>query len=153
MVLDAHAATLRPRRAVDSAIAVRFSPSLVWACLVDPVLIDGWLAHVLVDDAVGGRFAVVWPTGEPHVADWFGTIVEIEPSRRLVVSFAPHTRLVFEIEAGRTDARSSLVRVRHESFLTAAEERALHAFWHERLDNLRELLRGRPVEFHPPQRS
>lgn len=127
-----------------------FAPSIAWHCFVDPVLADGWLAHLLIEQRVGGRYCVVWPTNEPHQADWFGTIEEIVPVQRLLVSFAPHTLLEFTVTAHdpASDAAGSsacVVRVRHESFLTADEERAVRAFWRGRLLDLSHLLRGRPV--------
>jgi uncharacterized protein YndB with AHSA1/START domain len=149
MLFDAHAATLRPRRAVEAATRLRFAPSIVWQCLVDPVLAEGWLGQVLLSaDAVGGRFAVVWPTGEPHEADWFGTISEIEPQRRLQVRFDPHTSVAFDLTNGGAGAGSCSVRVRHESFLSAAEQREVAAFWNGRLEYLSELLHGRPVDWN-----
>jgi len=153
MVFDASAAALRPRRVVEQSVVLPFAPSIVWHCFVDPVLADGWLAHLLIEERVGGSYSVVWPTHEPHEADWFGTIEEIVPLRRLLVTFAPHTLLEFTLAAhgAATDVAgdpASVVRVRHESFLTAGEERAVRAFWQGRLVDLGHLLRGRPVEWH-----
>ena len=153
MVFDASAAVLRPRRVVEQSVVLPFAQSIVWHCLIDPVLADGWLAHVMIDERVGGGYSIVWPTHEPHDADWFGTIDQIEPLRRLRVTFAPHTLLEFTL-AERESATevegesSSLVRVRHESFLTAGEERSVRAFWRGRLLDLAQLLRGRPVEWN-----
>ena len=153
MVFDASAAAPRPRRVVDQSVVLPFAPSIVWHCFVDPVLADGWLAHLLIDERVGGGYSVVWPTHEPHEADWFGTIEEIVPVGRLLVSFAPHTLLEFSVAAhdGALDSAGdseSVVRVRHESFLTADEQRTVRAFWRVRLVDLGQLLRGRPVEWN-----
>ncbi|MBF4634316.1 SRPBCC domain-containing protein [Agreia pratensis] len=148
MVFDANAVPMAPRRVVESRIEVVFSPAVVWHCLVDPVLLDGWLGHVLTDGRVGSRFAVVWPLGEPHEADWFGTIDESEPLRRLTVRFDRCTRVEFDIAAVHpADPRSCAVIVRHEAFLTSPEERAVRAFWSDRLRDLSELLHGRPVDW------
>ncbi|KJC65486.1 hypothetical protein TZ00_01095 [Agreia bicolorata] len=149
MVFDANAAPMRPHRAVESQIGVPFSPSVVWHCLVDPVLLDGWLGHVLTDGSVGGRFAVVWPAGEPHEADWFGTIDESEPLQRLSVRFDSCVSVAFDITPDRpADPRSCAVSVWHEAFLTTPEERAVRAFWGDRLHDLSELLHGRPVDWN-----
>ena len=152
-MFDASAAALRPRRVVEQSVVLPFAPSIVWPCFVDPVLADGWLAHVLIEQRVGGGYSVVWPTHEPHEADWFGTIEEIVPLDRLLVTFAPHTLLEFTLAAHDAVADAAgesacVVRVRHESFLTAAEQRAVHAFWRGRLVDLAQLLRGRPVEWN-----
>lgn len=157
MVFDASAAALRPRRVVEQSIVVPFAPSIVWHCLVDPVLAEGWLARLLVDERVGGRYSVAWPTHEPHDADWRGTIEEIVPLRRLLVTFAPHTLLEFtlathDMSAAAAAESASVVRVRHESFLTVGEQQTVREFWRGRLVDLAELLRGRPVEWNrsPP---
>lgn len=149
MVFDANAAPMRPRRAVESQLLVPFPASVVWPCLVDPVLLDGWLGHVLTNGSVGGRFAIVWPLGEPHEADWFGTIDESEPLQRLSVDFDPYVRLSFDLApASSVDPRSCTVSVVHDASLSASEARAVGAFWAERLDDLSELLRGRPVDWN-----
>ncbi|SMQ68008.1 SRPBCC domain-containing protein [Agreia sp. VKM Ac-1783] len=149
MVFDANAAPISPRRVVESRIEVVFSPAVVWHCLIDPVLLDGWLGHVLTDGRVDSGFAIVWPLGDPHEADWFGTIDESEPLHRLAVRFDPCIRVEFGIAPGSpADPRSCTVIVRHEAFLTAPEERAVRAFWARRLHDLSELLHGRPVHWN-----
>lgn len=152
MVFDSSAGALRPRRVVEQSVVLPFSPSIVWHCFVDPVLADGWLAHVLIEECEGGRYSIVWPTHEPHEADWFGTIEQIVPLRRLLLTFAPHTILEFTLAAHdaapeTTDESAIVMRVRHESFLTADEHSTVHAFWRGRLLDLGRLLRGRPVDW------
>lgn len=154
MAIDERAAALRPRRVVESSILLSHAPSLVWHCLIDPVLADGWLAHVLVDEVVGGRYAVVWPDGEPHEADWFGEIAVLDPQRRLLVAFPPHTDVEFALVADEApDASAARLTVRHAAFLTVTESRAVQAFWNSRLGDLAELLRGRPVVWNPGLRG
>ena len=153
MSIDGGAVPLRPQRVVHATVAVPFSASIVWHCLVDPELVDGWLGHALVDAVPEGRFAIVWPTGEPHAADWFGTITVLDEPRRLRLAFRPHTSIEFVVTPAAAPNRGSTITVSHESFFTAPEDRAVHEFWRVRLDYLVELLRGRPVDWSAPGRE
>ncbi|CAD6000018.1 SRPBCC domain-containing protein [Agreia sp. COWG] len=153
MVNPFHAVPLRPRRSVSVERAVPFSPVIVWDALVDADLADGWLGHLIVEPVEGGRFALVWPTDEPHQADWFGTIEQMIPAERLAVAFAPHTLITFELRASLvSDRRGSQVAVLHESFLTSSEAEAVARFWSRRLDLLHSLLGGHPVVWRHGER-
>lgn len=70
---------------VRSAIAVRRSPSAVFAALTDPVRLSGWLGdRVELEVRAGGRVAstVAGVTTTGHV-------LEVVPARRLLIAWDP----------------------------------------------------------------
>ena len=124
-----------------------FAPAIVWDALIDPDLLAGWLGEAVVTPEVGGEYSLRWlhRPGQPRVT---GTITAADPPTRLRVEAATATwefRLV-EVPGGN---RGTSTRLELEVTFPAGETSGPvpTADWLTRLDQLRELLHGHPVDW------
>nr|CTQ92227.1 FIG01126632: hypothetical protein [Kibdelosporangium sp. MJ126-NF4] len=86
---------------VDGRPAVRFqrvyrhSPERIWAAITDPAELAHWFpSAVALEPRAGGTIEF---SGDPHIDDETGKIVEFDPPRRLVYTWGEH-ELRFELE-------------------------------------------------------
>lgn len=121
---------------------------IVWDALVDPVLLEGWLAVASVDAVPGGEYRLDWirPVG---LQPFIGAIDILIEHQRLTVSTITGQSLDFVLESvdGGTRGSHTIVTI---DVCTLAE-RAFHpsviAHWRSNLEQLEELLRGHPVDW------
>jgi uncharacterized protein YndB with AHSA1/START domain len=145
-----------PHRQLRLEAEFPVSIEVVWDALVDPVLAEGWLGELSVDPLPEGQYSLRFRDAPLEEADWNGTIRAVSPPGTsapgdpapavfLEVSFAPHLLVRFELTSGAH--RSTLLVLRHSSFLDDSAALAAEGFWHRRLGYLVELLRGHPAEW------
>lgn len=130
--------------------------AIVWDALVDPILLDGWLARAEVEPHRGGAVRFEWYQ-PPHRAPFVGEVTEFtEPVR---VRYSDHDRGSISIELAELDGgtRGTATRL----VLTAtgllptvgASIESDLAHWQSSLDQLEDLLRGHPVDWSSWQRD
>ena len=134
--------TLRFRRYID------LPPVIVWDALVDPVLLEGWLASATVDLVVGGVYRLEWiqPYG---LLPFDGTIAHVDLGRSLSASTADARSLCFDLgtEPGGTRGTATTVTVTVGGLTHPRFTPAVIAHWESNLEQLEELLRGHPVDW------
>jgi len=123
-------------------------PAVVWDALIDEDLVGGWLAEAEIDARIGGRYDLRWyspiATGATlgEIADLRDVellVVELEQIGTVSFSLAP-------VDGGtRGEATVLSVRVDGETELRLAD--GARAAWLTSLEQLDELLRGRPVDW------
>jgi uncharacterized protein YndB with AHSA1/START domain len=127
---------------------IELSPAIVWDALVDQELVSGWLAEARIDPVAGGRFELAWlySMDQPPT---FGTIVEYREPRLLVIDTDNRGRLEFRLDElpGGNRGASTRLRLTVTVELDAAFVPRVKANWMISLDQLEELLRGRPVDW------
>lgn len=138
----------------------------VWQALVDPDITARFWGHSQVSDwQVGSRVEHVRVDGS-GIADAAGTVVEVDPPRRLSFGFgapdaaddptAEQSVVTFEIEPYRDIVRLTLTQSR---FPSAADREAVGQGWPTVFANLKTLLETGdvlptpPWEFHAVQRA
>ena len=125
-----------------------FSPAIVWDALVDPVLLEGWLADATVDFRLGGRFRLDWI--EPaHLVPFESRIAGLEPRVLLELASRGGGGLRFDLEevAGGSRGTSTALTVTVAGALEPRFAPGVTAHWQSNLDQLAELLRGHPVDW------
>jgi uncharacterized protein YndB with AHSA1/START domain len=122
-------------------------PVIVWDALVDPALLEGWLAAADVDPQVGGNYDLRWLASSTPAT--YGRVAVIEPPRRLVVETEGEGRLEFRLAeaAGGTRGTSTALELTIALELEVPFARRLRANWLTALDQLEDLLRGHPVDW------
>lgn len=132
---------------------IELSPVIVWDALVDDDLVSGWLADARIDPVEGGRYDLVWlySTDQPPTA---GTISRYVEHRLLVIATDNRGLIEFRLDPLEDGAEQSGPRGSGTSLrLTVALEldRAfaarVRANWMVSLDQLEDVLRGRPVDW------
>jgi uncharacterized protein YndB with AHSA1/START domain len=132
---------------------IELSPVIVWDALVDDDLVSGWLAEARIDPVEGGRYDLVWlySTDQPPTA---GTISRYVEHRLLVIATDNRGLIEFRLDPLEDGAEQSGPRGSGTSLrLTVALEldRAfaarVRANWMVSLDQLEDVLRGRPVDW------
>lgn len=142
---------------VDLVREIDLPRVIVWDALVDPELVSGWLAQADIEPIPGGIYNLVW-THRRHVGDTFGRIAVLQHPERLIVETTNFGRLSFELEAVEGGFRDTATRLRFTLEPTGSESPAdlpddpaanaqLLADWSANLDQLEELLHGRPVDW------
>lgn len=122
--------------------------AIVWDAIVDPDLVDGWLAPARIEARVGGDYVLDWQTGT-GLATTHGIVTELEEPSRLVIATDNIGDLEFTLRRteGGTRGTGTLLtlrlRVETHSRLLASTE----AHWRSNFDQLEELLRGHPVDW------
>lgn len=123
-------------------------PEVVWDALVDSDLLSGWLAEADVEARVGGRYDLRWHS-PIATGTTMGEIAELADAELLVVELERIGTVTFALHAVEGGARglaTSLV----VSIDGAVEPRladGMSAAWLTSLEQLEELLRGRPVDW------
>lgn len=123
-----------------------FGRAIVWDALVDEVLVAGWLASASIDPRAGGQYVLEWLTGT-GLAPAIGVITEFVPKRRLVIETNNIGTLCFTLAPsgvrGNATSLALSIDVDTEPRLLATTR----AYWRSNLEQLAELLRGRPVDW------
>lgn len=123
-------------------------PAIVWDALIDPVLLEGWLANAVVEPRVGGQYRLDWI--EPrNLRPLVGVITELAPTVSLEVHAAAGESVRFELRALKSGTRelSTALRVVLASAVDPRFARAVVAHWQSNLEQLESLLRGHPVDW------
>jgi uncharacterized protein YndB with AHSA1/START domain/DNA-binding transcriptional ArsR family regulator len=145
---------------------IRATPEQVWDALTDPDVTAKFWGHSQVSDwRVGSRVEHVRVDGS-GIADAAGTVVEVEPPRRLTFGFgepsnpddptAEESLVTFEIEPYRDIVQLTLTQTRLPS---AADREVVELGWPTVLANLKTLLETGdvlptpPWEFHADERT
>ena len=134
--------TLRFSRDYDLPVEI------VWDALIDPDLVAGWLADATIDLRVGGAYDLDW-TGPTNLAVTRGEITALEPFERLAVTTSNIGELELTLEVLEGGTRGGATRL-GVSLVTDVEPRfsaSIGAHWLTNLDQLEDLLRGRPVDW------
>ena len=123
-------------------------PAIVWDAMVDSDLVSGWLAEAEIDPRIGGRYDLRWHS-PIATGVTLGEIADLLELELLVVELEHVGTVTFALEAMAGGARgeSTLLRV---SISGATEPRladGVSAAWITSLEQLEELLRGRPVDW------
>lgn len=132
------------------------SADRVWSYLVDGELRRKWLAAGAMETTAGASFELVWRNGEldeppgrrpegfPEEHRMAGRILEIDPPRRLVITWGTEGGSVaFDLEP-RGDA--VLLTVTHRRLVDRTSMLNVSAGWHMHLDVLASRLTGEPRE-------
>jgi len=143
---------------------IRATPEQVWHALTDADLTAQYWGHSNVSDwQVGSRWQHVRPDGS-GVTDVAGTVLEVEPPTRLVMTFeAPDeqrddgaSRVTFTVEPYHDIVR---LTVRHENLPDQAAREEVSAGWPAVFANLKSLLETgsvlpqAPWEMHAERRA
>lgn len=127
---------------------VNFAPAIVFDALVDPVLLGGWLADAHVEHEVGGAFDLVWLTSSSFPPT-HGSITVLDTPVALEISTDNRGSLRFDLEEYMSIAGRSGTRLK--TMVSVAVDGAflpkVSADWQVSLDQLDELLHGRPVNW------
>lgn len=125
-----------------------FPSVIVWDALVDPDLVVGWLAQSRIVPTLGGEYDLVWLHRPSHPTT-FGRIVRIDPGALLRVETDDLGAFEFELRPVRGGSRGRntnlLVTVEFDAKYPQAAR--IGADWKTNLDQLEDLLRGRPVDW------
>lgn len=121
---------------------------IVWAALVDPVLVGGWLGEAEIEAAPGGRYRLDW-IGSPHFPGTNGTIEAILEPERLTIASERHGRFDFHLAAldGGSRGTSTRLRLTVTTRIDQPFAGRVSATWLAALEQLAELLRGHPVDW------
>ena len=135
---------------------------IVWDALIDPELVSGWLAPAEIEPIAGGVYNLTW-THRPTYTDTFGRIVLLQHPERLHIdttnlgriefSLEPvdggfretGTRLRVTINLGTEGADDTITTVRIGASQISTDQ--ITADWMTNLDQLEELLHGRPTDW------
>jgi uncharacterized protein YndB with AHSA1/START domain len=134
--------TLRFSRDYDLPVEI------VWDALIDPDLVAGWLADATIDPRVGGAYDLEW-SGPTALAATRGEITALQPFELLAVSTSNIGDLELTLEVLEGGTRGGATRL-GVTLVTDVEPRfsaSIGAHWLTNLDQLEDLLRGRPVDW------
>ena len=118
---------------------------IVWDALVDPDLVSGWLGQAEIEPIAGGVYNLAWPH-RPASTETFGRITLLQHPERLHLDTTNLGRVAFSLESVDGGFRETGTRLR----LTVddVDDAAIAtADWTQNLDQLEELLHGRPVDW------
>lgn len=121
---------------------------IVWAALVDPVLVGGWLGEADIDAAPGGRYQLDW-IGSPHFPGTDGVIAAILEPERMTIASERHGRFDFHLDEldGGTRGTSTRLRITVTAWIDPPFAGRVRETWLAALEQLDELLRGHPVDW------
>lgn len=122
---------------------------IVWDALVDPDLVSGWLAEAEIEPVVGGVYNLVWAHRKTE-SPTFGRITLLQHPERLTVDTANLGILEFSLTAMDGGFRDTGTRVQVTVELPDGDLSSLAritADWLTNLEQLEELLHGRPVDW------
>lgn len=133
--------TLRFERVVE------FPRVIVWDALVDADLVSGWLAEAEIEPELGGDYVLRWVL-EPGVPETRGRIVVQQRPECLEVDAADQSmRFDLDEVPGGNRGTSTRLRLAVRRELEPAATARVKADWLTRLDQLRDLLYGHPVNW------
>lgn len=123
-------------------------PAVVWDALIDEDLVGGWLAEAEIDARIGGRYDLRWYSPIAS-GSTLGEIADLRDAELLVVELEHIGTVSFSLApvggGTRGEATQLGVRVESETELRLAD--GVSAAWLTSLEQLEELLRGRPVDW------
>ena len=130
---------------------------IVWDALIDPDLVSGWLAPAEIEPIAGGIYNLVWPH-RPTYADTFGRIVLLQHPERLHIDTTNLGRIEFSLESVEGGFRDTGTRLQVTLDLgtdgmegvaptASVGDEQIVADWMTNLDQLEELLHGRPTDW------
>lgn len=127
---------------------------IVWDALIDADLVVGWLAEATIEPRVGGVFDLEW-VGPSYLAPTRGEIVELEVCERLEVATSNIGSVLFELVEleGGTRGGATRLTVTISSPVEPRFAATTVAHWRSNLDQLEDLLRGRPVDWRNWERD
>lgn len=123
-------------------------PGIVWDALVDADLVGGWLAEAEIEPRIGGRYDLRW-FSPIATGTTLGEIADLVESEVLIVELEHVGTVAFAltpVDGGTRGAATRLV----VSITGPTEPRladGVSAAWLTSLEQLEELLRGRPVDW------
>ena len=131
---------------------------IVWDALIDADLVSGWLAPAEIEPIAGGVYNLVW-THRPTYADTFGRIALLQHPERLHIDTTNLGRIEFGLESVDGGFRETGTRLRVTIDLgsedgddlvttTPVSAEQITADWMTNLDQLEELLHGRPQDWN-----
>ena len=122
---------------------------IVWDALVDADLVSGWLADAEIEPIAGGRYNLVW-VHRQGFEPTFGRITQLQHPERLAIDTSNTGRLEFRLESmdgGFRDTWTRLTVTVVDDVDDAQAVARLTADWLCNLEQLEELLHGRPVDW------
>jgi len=122
--------------------------SVVWDALVDPVLLEGWLAAVEPSPLAAPAIAIDWLDGsEPSPTA--AAVELVEPPRRLRLGTDNRGSIDLRLTEvpGGLRGMGTVLELRVRVPVDARFAAAIAADWESALDRLDDLLRGRPAEW------
>ena len=128
---------------------------IVWDALIDPDLVSGWLAPAEIEPIAGGIYNLVWPH-RPTYADTFGRISLLQHPERLHIDTSNLGRIEFWLESVEGGFRDTGTRLSvtldlgtdgMEGVTARVGTDQILADWMTNLDQLEELLHGRPTDW------
>lgn len=127
---------------------IDFSPAIVFDALIDPDLIEGWLAHAEVEPHVGGAFDLAWLTSSSFPSTQ-GTITLLEEPSVLAVSTDNRGDIRFELvsKPGNATGSATVLTTTVVVQVDSAFLPRVIADWQTSLDQLEGVLRGHPVDW------
>ena len=125
-----------------------FPRVIVWDAIIDPVLVEGWLADATIAPVVGGEYSLHWPHDvgrEPTL----GRVTALSHLEHITVECVDAGLLQFELVElpGGSRGTSSRLRVTVEGSGDVGLDSRIRADWLTSLKQLEELLRGHPVDW------
>ncbi len=128
---------------------------IVWDALLDPDLVSGWLAPAEIEPVAGGIYNLTWPH-RPGYDATFGRITLLQHPERLHVDTTNLGRIAFALESvdGGFRETGTRLRVTVDFGTDGGDDIApvapvnvdqLTLDWMANLDQLEELLHGRPT--------
>ena len=129
-------------------------PEVVWDALVDSDLVGGWLAEADIEPRIGGRYDLDWHV-PINLGRTVGEIAELIEPELLVVELERVGEVSVTLTGLADGSRGVATRLR--LVVTTGVEPlladGLRATWLSSLDQLEDLLRGRPVDWGNWQRD
>jgi uncharacterized protein YndB with AHSA1/START domain len=122
--------------------------SIVWDALVDSDLVGGWLAEAEIDPRIGGRYDLSWHS-PIATGTTLGEIADLLEPELLVVELERVGTVTFSLSAVQAGSRgeSTLLSVSISAETEPRLADGVSAAWLTSLEQLEELLRGRPVDW------
>ncbi|HDR06943.1 MAG TPA: SRPBCC domain-containing protein [Candidatus Coatesbacteria bacterium] len=95
---------------IEHRLELSRTPAEVWKWLLAPGKLARWLClKAVVEPQVGGRYELFWDLERPEVNSTLGCkVLELEPARRLVVSWAGNEEQLEFMKTGSTTVAFSL---------------------------------------------
>jgi len=126
------------------------APEIVWDALVDDVLVSGWLAEASIEPRLGGRYELSWhdpgrPPTSARIVEW-----TLAQSLALETSNLGTWRFDLDPLAGGSRGLSTRLVVTMDVEIEKVFRARLATDWMNALEQLDELLRGRPVDWSSP---
>lgn len=146
--MSGHTLAIVPSNALEFTRRIDLPAVIVWDAIVDPDLVEGWLAAPVIEAREGGRYDLAWQTGGefPPAA---GVISVFEPPAHLVIETDTSGTIEFALVGvpggSRGEATDLSVRLAVQTDRRMLASTIAH--WRNNLDQLEDLLRGHPVDW------